>query len=243
MSEAVVSKKQKPKDKKSEESRAAKQPPKSRERRDAERQALAMWALLGAGGAAYGGQLKPEIEKAERSVLEKMGLIEAEKRTRGAIWLTVTEKGWDWAENHLAASLPDKSFAGAFVLQAWLTHLQAFLRARKLRLAEFFTAQSELPPVAPDLAPPVDHAELRERIRATYLEIAGGFNRRALLRDLRVRLDGVERSSLDEALKRMQREEEASLMQLDNRLDVTDADRRAALQIGNEPRHILWITR
>jgi hypothetical protein len=41
----------------------------------------------------------------------------------------------------------------------------------------------------------------------------------------------------------MQREEEASLMQLDNRVDITDADRGAALQIGSEPRHILWISK
>ncbi len=58
-----------------------------------------------------------------------------------------------------------------------------------------------------------------------------------------MRLPEIDRSELDTALKRMQREEEASLMQLDNRTDVTDADRGAALQIGNEPRHIIWISR
>jgi DNA-binding MarR family transcriptional regulator len=241
-----VAKEKKPKDKKAaprEVAAATTQPTKSREQRAAEKQALAMWALLGAGGEAYGGKLKPEIEKAEREALKRAGLIESEERERRAIWLSVTDKGWDWAEQHLAASLPDKTQSGAFVLRAWLTRLQEFLRVRKLRLAQFITAEPELAQTESDPAPSPDHVELRELIRGAYLEIAGGFNRRALLRDLRAKLDVIERSSLDTALKRMQREEEASLMQLDNRLDITEEDRRAALQIGNEPRHILWITR
>ncbi len=163
----------------------AKAPPKTRGQKDTEKQALAMWALLGAGGAAYGGRLKPEIAKAERAVLAQAGLIEAEKRARGAWWLTVTDRGWDWAEQHLADPLPDKTFGGAFVLQAWLARLQAFLHARYVRLAEVLATQPEPPRASPDVAEPRDHAELRERIRAAYLGIAGGFNRRALLKDLR----------------------------------------------------------
>jgi hypothetical protein len=81
------------------------------------------------------------------------------------------------------------------------------------------------------------------RIRAAYLDVTGGFNRRALLKDIRSRLPDIDRSTLDAALKRMQREEDASLMQLDNRIEVTDADHEATLQIGTEPRHILWISK
>jgi hypothetical protein len=32
-------------------------------------------------------------------------------------------------------------------------------------------------------------------------------------------------------------------MQLDNRIEITDADRDAALEIGREPRHLLWISK
>ena len=45
--------------------------------------------------------------------------------------------------------------------------------------------------------------------------------------ELRVRLKDIDRPALDEALKQMQREEEASLYQLDNQVEVTDADRAA----------------
>jgi hypothetical protein len=212
---------------------ATKSSPKTREQRAAEKQALAMWALLGAGGAAFGGQLKPEIEKTEREALARASLIEVEKRGRGALWLMVTDKGWDWAEQHLSDALPDKTYGGAFVLRAWLTRLQAFTRARDFRLADVLGPQ----------ATALDYAELRERIRAAYLDVTGGFNRRALLKDIRSRLPDIDRSTLDAALKRMQREEDASLMQLDNRIEVTNADHEAALSIGTEPRHILWISR
>ncbi|HEY0331646.1 MAG TPA: hypothetical protein VGC77_21415 [Rhodopseudomonas sp.] len=226
-------------------SRKAKEPkpadkprPKTREQREAEKQTLAMWALLGAGGAGYGDKLKPEIEKAERAALVKAGLIEVAKRERGAIWLTVTDKGWDWAERHLADPLPEKNFGGAFVLQAWLKRLAGFLEAGDLRLADLLAAPAPRPGAGDA---PADPAALREKIREAYLAVAGGFNRRALLKDLRRQLPDIERSALDDALKLMQREQQAALMQLDNRIEVTDADRDAAIQIGNEPRHIVWI--
>jgi len=63
------------------------------------------------------------------------------------------------------------------------------------------------------------------------------------LADLREKLADIDRAALDEALKRMQRDEEASLYQLDNQVDITDADRAAAIYFGSEPRHILWIER
>ncbi|MBB5048827.1 hypothetical protein HNR60_003597 [Rhodopseudomonas rhenobacensis] len=222
---------------------AHKPPPKTREQRDAEKQALAMWALLGAGGAGYGGKLKPKIEKAEREALRQAGLIEVAKGERQAYLLTVTDKGWDWAERHLADPLPESGVA--FVLQAWLKRLAAYLKARDLRLADVLGTPAVPDPAesaAPDGKPaPAEPTDLRQRIRDAYLAVAGGFNRRALLKDLRAKLPEIERSALDAALKQMQREQQASLMQLDNRIDVTDADREAAIQIGNEPRHIVWI--
>src|ERR1700761_3496846 len=89
--------------------------PKTREQTNAEKQLLALWALLGAGGCGHGGKLKPEIKKAERDALERAGLVEVKKKNR-AYWLAVTDKGWDWAEQHLRDPLPEKSQSGTFVL-------------------------------------------------------------------------------------------------------------------------------
>jgi hypothetical protein len=61
-----------------------KKPSKTPEQKNAEKQALALWALLGEGGEGYGGKLKPEIEKADRDALLRAGLIEVTKHTRAA---------------------------------------------------------------------------------------------------------------------------------------------------------------
>ena len=209
---------------------------KSKEQRHAEQCALIMWALLVRGGSAFASEIRPEAEKAHREALQREKLITVEKRNRSN-WIEVTDAGWAWAEANLSASLPDKSYAGTAILQSWLSQLDRFLKQRKIRLFELFEAKSE-----PEKAP--EYRELRDQIRTIYLEVTGGkFNARALLRDIRLRLPNVDRGALDQALLRIQREDDASLMQLDNRLDLTEADREAAIMIGREPRHILWISR
>jgi hypothetical protein len=211
-----------------------------------------MWAVLGNGGEGFGGELKPVVKPAERKALLQAGLITVEKRAR-SFWLEVTDRGWRWAGEHLGDELPAKSQAGTFVLRAWLTRLQAFMKVRGFGLAEVLGPQpaekfdaggDKRTDGEPAVTPRVEYPKLRERIRQAYLDITGGsFNKRALLSDIRGRLPGLDREALDDALKRMQREEDASLMQLDNQVEITDADRTAALHIGNEPRHILWISR
>ena len=214
--------------------------PRTQSQRNAAKQALAIWALLGEGGAAYGGTLKPEIGKAEREALNRDGLVDVEKRARGAYWLEVTDKGWNWAEQNLAAPLPEKAFGGAFVLRAWLSRLEGFLKAKDLRLSDLLVAQPEKSPDPPEMP---DHAELRQRIRNAYHDVAGGFDRRVLLRDLRPKLNVVDRGLVDATLMQMLRDQEISLMQLDYRPDVSGEDHTAALHIGNEPRHIIWISK
>ena len=222
---------------------------KSREQRQAEKQTLMLWALLAHGGEAFGNEIKPEAAKPEREALLKAGLISVEKRKR-AYWLSATDRGWRWAEDHLSDTLPDRSYAGTFILAGWLRHLQAFMRATDTPLAEILVPKAtDSGGPAKENAPgaanaPTDHGSLRERIRAAYLALTGGsFNKRALLADIRRRLSDVGRDALDNALVLMQRQGDATLMQLDNRPDITQADREAAIQIGQEPRHILWISR
>ena len=208
---------------------------KSREQRQAEKQALVLWALLANGGEGFGKELKPEVDKLEREGLLKAGLIDVEKRKRGAYWLSVTDRGWRWAEDHLSDKLPDRSYAGTFILTAWLKHLQTFMRASNTSLADILAPRK--------ITATPDYEMLREQIRTAYLAVTGGnLNRRALLTDIRRRLPNIDRGALDNALELMQRRGDAILMQLDNRPDVTPADEEAAIQIGQEPRHILWIS-
>lgn len=206
----------------------------SREQRQAEKQTLVLWALLANGGEGFGKELKPEVDKPEREALLKAGLISVEKRKR-AHWISVTDRGWRWAEDHLCDRLPDRSYAGTYILAGWLKRLQTFMRASNTSLADILVPRKDTKP---------DYDILREQIRAAYLAVTvGNFNRRALLADIRRRLPNVDRATLDNALELMQRQGDATLMQLDNRPDITSADEEAAIQIGQESRHILWISR
>jgi hypothetical protein len=89
-----------------------------------------------------------------------------------------------------------------------------------------------------------DYDALRARIRQAYLAVTGDrINTRARLCDIREKINDIDRAALDEALKRMQLERQASLYLVDNKTEITDADRNAAIYFGAEPRHILWIER
>ncbi len=223
----------------------------SKKKSTPEKRTLILWALLAReNAAAFQNELKPEPEKADRVALSDEGLIKWKSRGQ-RIWIEVTDKGWAWAGKNLGAALPTNSGAAGQILQAWLARLKAFMEAQGMVLADILAPQDSTRPdpagggvTEPLKFAALDYAAVRERIRQAYLDVTGGrLNTRALLKDLRGKLHDIERGTLDEALKQMQREQEASLYQLDNRSEVTDADRTAAIHFGNEPRHILWIER
>jgi hypothetical protein len=220
----------------------------------ASKEVLLLWAILGEGGGKDVSRsaldkkgMLPGDDKAARDGLEGRGLIKAEKRgsrnEKGRLinsyWMSITASGRAWAEENLAA-MPSRSQAAAPTLQAWLTRLSIFLHARNISMTEFLEPHGESTREVP--AHPSNYDEMRTRIRRAYLELTGGrLNTRVRLCHVREKLSDVERASLDEALKKMQREQEASLYPLDNKTEITDADQNAAIYFGGEPRHILWI--
>lgn len=195
------------------------------------RRTLILWALLVKdNGAAFQNSLKPEPGKADRVALEREGLITVRKIGQ-RLFLEVTDKGWQWAGEHLTAELPATAPAAAKIFEAWLGRLQAFLAARQLVLADVLGPQT--PPQA---------APLWDRLRQAYLEATGGaLNTRALLKDIRPRLCDISPQAFDGALKELQAQAKLQLYPIDNRREITEADKAAAVMIGGEPRHILWI--
>ena len=216
-------------------------------------QTLVLWALLAKTGASPLKDIKPDVKKPDRDALVKTGLVAEEKRGR-ELWLTITDEGWEWAADNLDADLPTQAPGACIILRDWLTRLKVFMDASGLVLPDVLVPQQ--PPKceaksesrsesksSPE-ALPAGYRHVRQSIRKAYLQITSGrFNTRAHLCELRKKLRNIERDELDEALMRMQREQEASLYQLDNRIEITDADRAAAIYVGREPRHILWIER
>jgi hypothetical protein len=213
-------------------------------------QTLALWSLLVNGGSGLQKDIKSTFEKKDREALAAAGLITWEKNKKQAFVLTVTDKGWHWAGTAAIDCAVARSPAAADVLRGLIAHLGVYMQARNIPLAEILAAAAA-PPTAtePQPSPPPvptspQPTDLRERIRAAFLKLTGDkFNTRVRLADLRALLSDLDRATQDEAIFAVAHESDADLLQLDNRIDITDADREAALQVGNEPRHLLWISK
>ncbi len=213
--------------------------------------ALLLWRILayaGPSGEVMQKDLGTKVLAADRQELVRLGFLEAAKGKAGALRLTVTDAGWEWAGEHLDAPLPAKATSGITpLLQKWLSLLHRHLKTNGISLAEVFqpTRSASAPPSA-DLAPTTSGtgADPRSRLRSAYFELTEGqVKTRCLLRNLRARLGDVPRETIDRTIIEMVRSGEAVLFRLDNRLELTAADTAAAIIAGGEPQHILWIDR
>lgn len=212
-------------------------------------QTLALWWLLVRGGAGLQKDMNFTFTPKDREALVAAGLITADTRKRPYI-LQVTDKGWHWAGTAATDCVITRSPAVAGVLQALLACLGTYMQARDIALAEILSPTlpshaSEAQPTASPIATMTEPADLRDRIRSTFLKLTGGkLNTSVPLRELRAEIKDIDRSMLDEALLAIEREDDrATLMQIDNQIEITDEDRKAALRVGVEPRHLLWISR
>ena len=203
-----------------------------------EMRTLMLWALLAKpGGAGLQKDIRPEVKKPDRDALVREGLIRSDPKSRPIV-LEVTDKGWAWAGDHLDAELPKRSVHGAAILQAWLKQLRTFMAANGFVLADVLGAPVTSKPAHND------YSALRARIRQSYLEATGGrLNQRVFLNVLRDGLRDVDRSALDDALRKMHLEEGSHLSGSDNPPEITDAIRDASLDFKGERMFVLWITR
>lgn len=204
-------------------------------------------------------KLKPELNPKQRKVLVDAGLLETQRRGRST-HLVPTDAAWQWASAHLDTELMDSKLATP-ILHNVLVQLGRFLASRELALADLILVSAE-PAVdeavareeseprnivigAPenggasyDLAP----HELCDRVRRVIWDIAGGTaKKRVRLSELRNRLGELPRSRLDALLLEMQAEGRVVLYRLDNPVELTSADHHAALLIGENPRHLVYL--
>jgi hypothetical protein len=203
-----------------------------------EMRTLMLWALLAKpGGAGLQKDIRPEVKKPDRDALVREGLIRSNPKSR-PIMLEVTDKGWAWAGDHLDAELPKRSVHGAAILQAWLKQLRTFMAVNGFVLADVLGTPVTSKPAHDD------YSALRARIRQSYLEAtAGRLNQRVFLHVLRDGLRDVDRSALDDALRKMHLEDGSHLSGSDNPPEITDAIRDASLDFKGERMFVLWITR
>jgi hypothetical protein len=221
------------------------------------KQTLVMWCLLGRHGQALQGELVPKVEKKDREALVAAGFVASRKLGR-SLYLSVEDKGWRWASEHLHHDVP-RGFAA---LQDWLKRLQAFLEREDRSLAEFIGQAPEQPPpesVKQNIPPTrprankratakagtgrISPAAIRARIEAAYLTVTQGRkSQSALLSKVRAQLSDLDRKTVDAGLLRiLQGDPKARLGQISDPKALTEEDHEAAFSPGGEAFHLLWI--
>lgn len=198
------------------------------------KQALVMWSLLITGDEPAVSKVRPELKPAERKPLIDFGLIELVKRGRST-HIVLTDKAWDWASEHFDEELSKSTFAVP-VLQALLKKLGSYLKHHKIPLVEFLVHESNSKSAV------VVPTALEAKIREAYLKASGGkYNVRVRLSQLRQLVDDVPQAEVDKVLIQMGLAGKITLMHLDDPQEIRPEDEQAAVNIGGQKNHIVYM--
>jgi len=158
--------------------------------------------------------------------LEKLGLVSTDRDHRPYSH-ALTAAGWRLMERLADSPPPPKGGSAARSLFTLLGSVGRALDRLQVSRQEFF---KQAP--APDV---------ESRIRAAYLAVAGQPGEWVGLADLRDALPGLDRSAVDDALRRLARQPGVRVIPVANTKALTARDRAAAVRIGEEDNHTIQI--
>lgn len=206
----------------------------ARELTNSELRDLAGFALTGSDNAA----------------LVKHGLVETDRSHR-PFSHQLSEEGWAVVRRLHTVPPPKRGGSASRSLFTLLASLHRSLDRQGISHADFFTGTAVAPTSAEpptSAAPPVSGdavdtpaADPEALIRAAYRELAAAPGDWVGLADLRDRLAGQERASVDAALRSLVRREGVRIIPVANTKSLTPRDRAAAVRIGDEDNHALSI--
>ncbi|QSB13059.1 hypothetical protein JQS43_15535 [Natronosporangium hydrolyticum] len=175
-----------------------------------------------------------ELKKNFRERLVTAELISA-RREGQRYHLELTEAGWRWGRQQAEVPVPPGLGAGGGAAYALLANVQRGLDRLGISLPEFFSREDPL------THSPANTSELAARARKAYQELVdrpGGWVRLAQLRPL---LGAAASDEVDEALLELSDDPQVALAPASDQLALTDADRAAAVWIGNQQKHLISI--
>lgn len=171
--------------------------------------------------------LGSRLEKPARDKLNGLGLIVSE-RSGGRLVHELTDRGWRLCRDIAADGPPPRSTGPAKTLYTVLAAVDRHLERSNLSLADVFGAAHQPETV-------------EDRIRSGYAELAPRPGAWVSLSALRARLGDVAKADVDAALRALHRTPAVSLIPEENQKALTDADRAAAVEIGDQHKHLISI--
>lgn len=184
---------------------------------------------------------KLDLKKVDRDVLVGRRLIDVRQERRGRpLFLSLTEKGWAEAIAECRADVPARAGAAGAALYAILPKLLDFLEGNGFALMDVFAA-SDGGATAETESGVSDAADIETRIRQAYDKIATKPGAWISLADLRGALSGVARGDLDQGLIKLNRARAIRLIPESNQKTLNSDERAAAINIGNEDKHLIAI--
>lgn len=207
------------------------------------KQTLVLWHLLITGEEPAISKVRPKLTAQERKPLLDGGLIELVQRGR-TNHIVLTDRAWAWASEQPVTTLPaakDKTLL--FML---ITKVQQYIQTEGISLAEFLSpsttpAETSGNAEAPGLLPALT-GTLTDQIQSAYQRITQGkWNVRVRLADLHKYLPHSPKEAIDAALRQMQLDGQSVLIAMDNPKGIQEEDEQAAVTIGNESRHIVYL--
>ncbi|OZE38796.1 MULTISPECIES: hypothetical protein [unclassified Rhodococcus (in: high G+C Gram-positive bacteria)] len=186
----------------------------------------------------------PELAKPSRDKLKNAGLIEVNAAVR-PMTLELTDKGWRTCGELIGGEPPARSTGAGKAMFTVLAGLRRWLDRTDNRPADVFSPRGD--EAAPD-EPAIDEkavgsdtVDIEASIRAAYARIAREPGSTVRLSRLRNELRDITRSDLDDALARLRRAADVSLIPEENQKTLTDEERAAAVVVGNQQNHLLSI--
>ncbi|MGC7102506.1 hypothetical protein ACPZ19_48220 [Amycolatopsis lurida] len=187
----------------------------------------ALTVLMLANRAVLNTELSKEhkirLSLAERRKLIKDGLLETDESVRPFVH-EITDEGITWCMNNLVdGEPPSRSGPQVRLVFEVMRRVVGYLQQRGL------------------LAEALRTGDLESLIRQAYRALATAPQDWIRLARIRPKLNGADKSEVDEVLLEMMKTGTVHLAPDSNRSALTDADHAAAVRIGGEDKHIIAI--
>jgi hypothetical protein len=198
-----------------------------------------LFALMGEAREVTNPQLADRagfrLDGKERRKLNDLKLVDSRKTGRTYAH-ELTDAGWHWCATELPAGLRGKATSMEGALYAVLGGLARHLDDTGQSPADIFRRTTDEATPSPQ-----GEEDVEKLVTEAYRDLAAEPGEFVKLRQLRDRLSAVARPNLDSALEKMYRAQRVNLVPQANQQALTDADRRSALRVGGEFKHLLSV--